>query len=77
MLRIREQKCTVRGIDVVLGLALGFVCWLVARYRLRGFYTIGPSERAVLASWRRSRLAALGEKDRAFMQMWKRDSTSE
>ncbi len=37
--------------DVVLGLVLGFVCWFVARYGFGGFYTVGPSERAVLASF--------------------------
>src|ERR1043165_7783893 len=45
--------------NIVLGMTLGFVFWFVARYALGGFYTIGPNERAVLATFGRAQ--RLGE----------------
>ena len=33
--------------DVILGMAFGFVAWFVVSYGLGGFYTVGPNERAV------------------------------
>lgn len=45
--------------NIVLGMMLGFVFWFVARYALGGFYTIGPNERAVLATFGRAQ--RLGE----------------
>jgi len=40
--------------DIVLGLFLGVVLWFFARYGIGGFYTIGPSERAVLCTFGRA-----------------------
>ncbi len=31
----------MRGMEIVLGVILGVVCWFVARYGLGAFYTIG------------------------------------
>jgi regulator of protease activity HflC (stomatin/prohibitin superfamily) len=40
--------------DMVLGVLLGVVLWFFARYGIGGFYTIGPSERAVLCTFGRA-----------------------
>jgi regulator of protease activity HflC (stomatin/prohibitin superfamily) len=45
--------------DVVLGVVVGFCLWFAARYALGGFYTIGPNERGVLATFGRAQ--RLGE----------------
>jgi regulator of protease activity HflC (stomatin/prohibitin superfamily) len=45
--------------DVVLGVMVGFFFWFVARYAIGGFYTVGPNERAVLATFGRAQ--RLGE----------------
>jgi regulator of protease activity HflC (stomatin/prohibitin superfamily) len=45
--------------DVVLGMMLGIFFWFVARYAIGGFYTVGPNERAVLATFGRAQ--RLGE----------------
>lgn len=36
------------------GILFGFFAWFVARYALGGFYTIGPNERAVIATFGRA-----------------------
>ncbi len=36
------------------GLIFGFFAWFLARYALGGFYTIGPNERAVIATFGRA-----------------------
>ena len=33
--------------DLLLGVVFGFACWFIVRYGVGGFYTVGPSERAV------------------------------
>lgn len=38
----------------LLGMLFGFVVWFFVRYGLGGFYTIGPSERAVLTTFGRA-----------------------
>lgn len=38
----------------IIGILLGFVVWFFVRYGLGGFYTIGPSERAVLTTFGRA-----------------------
>jgi regulator of protease activity HflC (stomatin/prohibitin superfamily) len=38
----------------IVGLMFGFVVWFFVRYGLGGFYTIGPSERAVLTTFGRA-----------------------
>lgn len=40
--------------DVLLGVIFGVIAWFFARYGLGGFYTIGPSERAVLCTFGRA-----------------------
>jgi regulator of protease activity HflC (stomatin/prohibitin superfamily) len=51
--------------DVVFGVVVGFCLWFVARYAIGGFYTIGPNERAVLATFGRAQrlgdLTTLGD----------------
>lgn len=32
--------------DMLTGVMLGFVAWIVVRFVLTGFYTVGPNERA-------------------------------
>jgi regulator of protease activity HflC (stomatin/prohibitin superfamily) len=38
----------------LVGMVFGFVVWFFVRYGLGGFYTIGPSERAVLTTFGRA-----------------------
>lgn len=38
----------------LIGVAFGFLAWFFVRYGLGGFYTIGPSERAVLTTFGRA-----------------------
>jgi regulator of protease activity HflC (stomatin/prohibitin superfamily) len=45
---------------VIAGLMFGFLLWFVFRYGIGGFYTVGPSERAVLTTF--GRAARLGER---------------
>jgi regulator of protease activity HflC (stomatin/prohibitin superfamily) len=45
-------------VEVALGVVVGFLLWFFLRYGFRGFYTIGPSERAVLTTF--GRAARLG-----------------
>lgn len=45
---------------VIAGLMFGFLLWFVFRYGLGGFYTVGPSERAVLTTFGRAQ--RLGER---------------
>jgi len=40
--------------DVLAGIMIGFVLWFFVRYGVGGFYTIGPSERAVITSFGRA-----------------------
>jgi len=40
--------------EVLIGLPLGFVLWFIVRYGMLGFYTISPSERAVLTTFGRA-----------------------
>lgn len=51
--------------DVAFGVVVGFCLWFVARYAIGGFYTIGPNERAVLATFGRAQrlgdLTTLGD----------------
>lgn len=44
----------------IVGVVFGFVVWFFFRYGLGGFYTIGPSERAVLTTFGRAQ--RLGER---------------
>jgi len=44
--------------DIILGALFGFIGWFFARYGLGGFYTIGPSERAVLCTFGRAQRLA-------------------
>ncbi|MDX2054140.1 MAG: SPFH domain-containing protein [Polyangiaceae bacterium] len=37
--------------DILAGICFGFLFWFLARYGIGGFYTIGPNERAVLATF--------------------------
>jgi regulator of protease activity HflC (stomatin/prohibitin superfamily) len=41
-------------IEVPLGMLFGFFFWFFLRYGFGGFYTVGPSERAVLTSFGRA-----------------------
>lgn len=43
----------------LMGMVFGFLAWFVVRYGLGGFYTIGPNERAVIATFGRAQ--RLGE----------------
>jgi regulator of protease activity HflC (stomatin/prohibitin superfamily) len=45
---------------VIAGLMFGFLLWFGFRYGLGGFYTVGPSERAVLSTFGRAQ--RLGER---------------
>jgi regulator of protease activity HflC (stomatin/prohibitin superfamily) len=50
--------------DVLAGILIGFVLWFFVRYGVGGFYTIGPSERAVITSFGRAqRLSTLAADD--------------
>ena len=40
--------------EVLIAFPLGFILWFFTRYGLLGFYTIGPNERAVLATFGRA-----------------------
>jgi hypothetical protein len=40
----------VRVIEIPFGMLIGFLLWFFLRYGFGGFYTVGPSERAVLTS---------------------------
>jgi regulator of protease activity HflC (stomatin/prohibitin superfamily) len=44
----------VRVIEIPLGMLIGFLLWFFLRYGFGGFYTVGPSERAVLTSFGRA-----------------------
>ncbi len=44
--------------EILLGMAVGFVLWFFARYGIGGFYTIGPNERAVLCTFGRAQRVA-------------------
>lgn len=44
----------------MIGLMFGFLLWFVVRYGVGGFYTVGPSERAVMTSFGRAQ--RLGER---------------
>ena len=41
-------------IEIPLGMLIGFLLWFFLRYGFGGFYTVGPSERAVLTSFGRA-----------------------
>jgi hypothetical protein len=43
----------VRVIEIPFGMLIGFLLWFFLRYGFGGFYTVGPSERAVLTSFGR------------------------
>ena len=40
--------------EVLIAFPLGFIVWFFTRYGLFGFYTIGPNERAVIATFGRA-----------------------
>ena len=40
--------------EVLIAFPLGFIVWFFTRYGLFGFYTIGPSERAVVTTFGRA-----------------------
>jgi regulator of protease activity HflC (stomatin/prohibitin superfamily) len=42
------------------GIIFGFFAWFLARYALGGFYTIGPNERAVIATFGRAQRLGSG-----------------
>jgi regulator of protease activity HflC (stomatin/prohibitin superfamily) len=46
--------------DLLLGVMFGFALWFIVRYGVGGFYTVGPSERAVLTTF--GRAARLGDR---------------
>jgi regulator of protease activity HflC (stomatin/prohibitin superfamily) len=41
-------------VEAPLGILLGFLAWFFLRYGFGGFYTVGPSERAVLTTFGRA-----------------------
>ncbi len=41
-------------IEIPFGMLIGFLLWFFLRYGFGGFYTVGPSERAVLTSFGRA-----------------------
>jgi regulator of protease activity HflC (stomatin/prohibitin superfamily) len=43
-----------KDMSIVLGVIIGFIAWFFVRYGLAGFYTIGPNERAVVATFGRA-----------------------
>jgi regulator of protease activity HflC (stomatin/prohibitin superfamily) len=45
---------------MLIGLMFGFLLWFAVRYGVGGFYTVGPSERAVMTSFGRAQ--RLGER---------------
>jgi regulator of protease activity HflC (stomatin/prohibitin superfamily) len=45
----------VRVVEGTLGVLFGFFLWFFLRYGFGGFYTVGPSERAVLTTFGRAR----------------------
>ncbi len=44
--------------EALIAIPLGFIVWFFTRYGLLGFYTIGPNERAVLATFGRAQRLA-------------------
>jgi regulator of protease activity HflC (stomatin/prohibitin superfamily) len=44
----------VRVVEIPLGMLFGFLFWFFLRYGFGGFYTVGPSERAVLTTFGRA-----------------------
>jgi regulator of protease activity HflC (stomatin/prohibitin superfamily) len=46
--------------SMLIGLMFGFLLWFAVRYGIGGFYTVGPSERAVMTSFGRAQ--RLGER---------------
>jgi regulator of protease activity HflC (stomatin/prohibitin superfamily) len=40
--------------EVLLGFPLGLLLWFIVRYGVLGFYTVGPSERAVMTTFGRA-----------------------
>ena len=53
-----------------IGVIFGFLLWFAVRYGVGGFYTVGPSERAVMTSFGRAQ--RLGERTRCKTQSHKR-----
>jgi regulator of protease activity HflC (stomatin/prohibitin superfamily) len=43
--------------EILLGVPIGFFIWFFVRYGVLGFYTVGPNERAVIATFGRAQRA--------------------